>query len=112
MKSIEFCYWLQGLFELQDVTSLNQKQTEVIKKHLKMVFAYDKQPNNFCVFLNGYLTIQNPDTISEPQTQVIRQYLDNIFSHEAKNTHTKEQSNQSPVSTTDTKAKPKLEALC
>jgi hypothetical protein len=108
MKSIEFCYWLQGLFELQDVASLNQKQTEVIKKHLKMVFAYEKQPNNFCIFLNGYLTIQNPDTISEPQTQVIRQYLDNIFSHEAKNTQTKTQSNAVAVSDT----KPKLESFC
>jgi hypothetical protein len=110
MKSLEFCYWLQGLFELQEVQSLNSKQTELIKRHLKMVFAYDKQPNNFCVFMNGYLTIQNPDVINEPQTQVIRQYLDNIFTHEAgKDNKTVAQNTKTETSST---SKPKLESFC
>jgi len=37
MKSEQFCYWLQGLFELGNQTQLDEKQTELIKKHLNMV---------------------------------------------------------------------------
>ena len=38
MKSTEFCYWLQGMFELNPSKELNAEQTETIKKHLEMVF--------------------------------------------------------------------------
>ncbi len=41
MKSEQFCYWLQGLFELGNPTQLNEKQTELIKKHLNMVFLHE-----------------------------------------------------------------------
>ncbi len=50
MKAHNFCYWLQGYFEL---TGLNQQeltvsQIKTIKKHLEMVFIHDidkKYPN-------------------------------------------------------------------
>lgn len=41
MKATEFCYWLQGMFELTDVTELHAKQTDLIKRHLQMVFVHD-----------------------------------------------------------------------
>lgn len=41
MKSVEFCYWLQGLFELGDPKELSGAQTELIKKHLNMVFIHE-----------------------------------------------------------------------
>jgi len=41
MKSVEFCYWLQGLFEVAEPTSLNEKQTEIIKRHLNLVFIHE-----------------------------------------------------------------------
>ena len=41
MKSVEFCYWLQGLFELGEPKSLNEKQTELIRRHLSMVFSHE-----------------------------------------------------------------------
>jgi len=44
MKATEFCYWLQGLFELQDPTDLNETQTQLIKRHLNMVFIHDIDP--------------------------------------------------------------------
>jgi peptide methionine sulfoxide reductase MsrA len=83
MKSMEFCYWLQGLFELEEPTSLNQKQTELIRSHLEMVFAYDKTPSNYCVFLNGFFKISKPTEIDASQTQVMKDYLNNIFEHVA-----------------------------
>ena len=44
MKSTEFCYFLQGLFELSDVKTLNEQQVQMIKNHLKLVFLYDIDP--------------------------------------------------------------------
>lgn len=41
MTSRDFCYWLQGYFEIAQPTSLTSDQLEMIKNHLKMVFAYD-----------------------------------------------------------------------
>ena len=41
MTSREFCYWLQGLFELDSPKNINEKQTELIKKHLNLVFKHE-----------------------------------------------------------------------
>jgi hypothetical protein len=45
MTSQSFCYWLQGLFELSDVQQLNEKQTELIRRHLNMVFVHEIDPS-------------------------------------------------------------------
>lgn len=45
MKSVEFCYWLQGLFELAQPDSLNNLQLTLIRKHLNMVFAHEIDPS-------------------------------------------------------------------
>ena len=45
MTSRDFVYWLQGLFELSDVKSLNEKQTELIKRHLALVFKHEIDPS-------------------------------------------------------------------
>lgn len=41
MKAVEFCYWLQGLFEIADPKELNAEQVEIIKRHLNMVFYHE-----------------------------------------------------------------------
>mgnify|MGYP003325478949 CR=1 FL=1 len=45
MTSRDFCYWLQGLFEVSEVTELNSKQVEIIKNHLAMVFVHEIDPS-------------------------------------------------------------------
>jgi hypothetical protein len=46
MTSRDFCYWLQGLFELTpERKTLNAIQVELIKKHLNMVFAHEIDPS-------------------------------------------------------------------
>ena len=45
MKATEFCYWLQGLFELGTPVELGPDQVESIKKHLNMVFIHDIDPS-------------------------------------------------------------------
>lgn len=45
MKATEFCYWLQGLFELSEPAELSAKQTDLIKRHLNMVFKHEIDPS-------------------------------------------------------------------
>ena len=53
MKASEFCYWLQGYFEISESSFNNNKkndsrlgsdQVEMIKRHLAMVFVHDLDP--------------------------------------------------------------------
>lgn len=44
MTSQEFCYWLQGLFELANPDRLDVRQTDLIKRHLNMVFIHEIDP--------------------------------------------------------------------
>lgn len=41
MTAEQFVYWLQGFMEMSEPQSLSEKQTTIIKDHLKLVF--DKQ---------------------------------------------------------------------
>ena len=41
MTPQDFCYWLNGYFDLSDGQTLSPRQVEVIKGHLSLVF--DKQ---------------------------------------------------------------------
>lgn len=45
MTSRDFAYWLQGVFELADIKKLDERQTELIKRHLHMVFIHEIDPS-------------------------------------------------------------------
>ena len=46
MTSVQFCYWLQGFFELAEPnTALTEKQVQTIKNHLKLVFLHEIDPS-------------------------------------------------------------------
>ena len=45
MQSRDFCYWLQGLFELGNPESLTPGQIQVIRNHLDMVFYHEIDPS-------------------------------------------------------------------
>jgi hypothetical protein len=45
MTSRDFCFWLQGFFEIQDPKSLDEKQLEAVKKHLSLVFIHEIDPS-------------------------------------------------------------------
>lgn len=38
MSERDFTYWLQGYFELSETGGLSEKQVEIIKEHLSLVF--------------------------------------------------------------------------
>jgi hypothetical protein len=46
MTAREFCYWLQGYFEIDGRIwhKIDEEQCETIRKHLAMVFAHDIDP--------------------------------------------------------------------
>lgn len=46
MNPVDFCYWLQGHFELSDPKTLDEKQIEIIKNHLNLVFEFMNNPAN------------------------------------------------------------------
>jgi hypothetical protein len=47
MKSRDFCYWLQGFFELSHVNGdgITFEQASMIQKHLNMVFFHEIDPS-------------------------------------------------------------------
>lgn len=46
MTSRDFAYWLQGLFELGNPKSLDERQTDLVKRHLAMVFVHEIDPSS------------------------------------------------------------------
>jgi hypothetical protein len=71
MKSTEFCYWLQGLFELATPTQLNAEQTDLIKRHLNMVFVHEidpSYPTGQQDALNALHNAPKPTVISQTST--------------------------------------------
>lgn len=44
MNTIDFCFWLQGYFEISDGKALSEKQVKVIKNHLSLVFKHEIDP--------------------------------------------------------------------
>lgn len=45
MKARDFAFWLQGMFELSDTKTLDERQTELIKRHLALVFRHEIDPS-------------------------------------------------------------------
>lgn len=45
MNEREFCYWLQGFFELNAVAVITPEQTNVIRNHLNLVFTHAIDPS-------------------------------------------------------------------
>jgi hypothetical protein len=45
MTSRDFCYWLQGYFEVSEPKEISEKETQMIKKHLALVFKHEIDPS-------------------------------------------------------------------
>ena len=47
MTSRDFCYWLQGYFEIANINSdgIPIDKVELIKKHLNLVFKHEIDPS-------------------------------------------------------------------
>lgn len=45
MTSRDFAYWLQGYFEVSNPKTIGEYETEMIKKHLNLVFKHEIDPS-------------------------------------------------------------------
>lgn len=45
MNSRDFCYWLQGYFELTGSSSIEGEKIQIVKNHLAMVFHHEIDPS-------------------------------------------------------------------
>lgn len=45
MTSRDFAYWLQGFFEISNVETITKEQTNMIKRHLNLVFKHEIDPS-------------------------------------------------------------------
>jgi hypothetical protein len=41
MNSVDFCFWLQGYFEISNSGVVSPSQVECIKNHLNLVFKHE-----------------------------------------------------------------------
>jgi hypothetical protein len=44
MTSRDFCYWLQGFFEVSNQTQIYETQVQQIRNHLNLVFQHEIDP--------------------------------------------------------------------
>jgi hypothetical protein len=44
MNAVDFCFWLQGSFEVNGVGDLSKEQAQVIQNHLNLVFKHEIDP--------------------------------------------------------------------
>ena len=45
MKSRDFCFWLQGFFELSDDQGISPTKAKMVQDHLKLVFVHEIDPS-------------------------------------------------------------------
>jgi hypothetical protein len=45
MTSRDFCFWLQGYFELTKDEGLTNEQVELVRRHLDLVFKHEIDPS-------------------------------------------------------------------
>jgi len=51
MTPENFCFWIQGFFELKEETGLTERQEQVIKDHLQLVFSKETPERSLDDFL-------------------------------------------------------------
>lgn len=69
----QFCYWLQGMFEGNQFTTLSEKQISIIKEHLSLVFT-KITPDHEEVFLEeGYVEEEEVDELVEKVNELLEE---------------------------------------
>lgn len=44
MNTIDFCFWLQGYFEISGSNEISADQVKIIQDHLNLVFKHEIDP--------------------------------------------------------------------
>ncbi len=87
MTSREFCYWLQGFFEIEGKArstngalegSLNPAQVDAIRAHLNLVFVHEIDPSAGDVVEQAKLDAVHQGVTKEEVRQAIKKALDEL----------------------------------
>ncbi len=77
MTPENFCYWLRGYFELNELSTthncleqLSLQQVNVIKDHLNLVFKKETPERKICLDLNSKNLAKNPAPHAAPATSL------------------------------------------
>ena len=87
MRPDNFCYWLQGYFELSKPEFIPPDQLVIIKAHLSMVFESGLKLNHkspiyqFCKWVQGFFEGVDGDIISDEKTLILKDKLYRVFEH-------------------------------
>lgn len=87
MLSTHFAFWVQGYFEISQnkIRGLNPQQVIIIKKHLELVYAVEKEPSKlvawFKQFIDDAEKLSNNNSLSPKATEIIRARLSQEFEH-------------------------------
>lgn len=83
MKATEFCYWLQGLFELASPETLTDTQIECIKRHAALVAATPASESAKCMEFMRWLEVSLDwlDGKNVEHVMRIRTKLAELFAH-------------------------------
>ena len=80
MTSENFTYWLHGFFELSEVTKLDEKQTDLIRRHLTLVYTLDDNPSiGFVKWLKGIFDESSPKEFDVAEVKAIKRLLSESF---------------------------------
>ena len=89
MKAFEFCYWLQGCFELNPILdALSPTQTKIVSNHLALVAQREGlsgvgESAQFCQWLHGFIEAREllaPDTpLDGRQLALLKSKLSDAF---------------------------------
>lgn len=81
MKTVEFCYWLQGFFELTgEAAVLDGPRIDMVRRHLGLV-RLEGSPGTFVTWLEAALDMMG-DAWTPRETAKVRAKLHEVFVHE------------------------------
>ncbi len=66
MEAKDFCYWLNGYLEMSETKELSEKQLQILKDHLALVFNKVTP-----TYVPGLIGQSAPLTYYDPKLQVI-----------------------------------------
>ena len=85
MEATDFCYWLQGFFELSEDKKLTPKQVEIIKDHLQLVFNKVTPDRSSSASMPSNSTSSGPicNISTKDENQSINDILSNVDKNKA-----------------------------
>ena len=90
MTSENFCYWLQGYFEIQRPTTMGQWEVECMRRHVNLVIEfqksnpprYDSEATAFVAGLHSMLNFVTVTFLEDGTLESLKLKLNKIFKHE------------------------------